>query len=65
MAAAFVLPGFSGQLFHPGDTAYDEARAVFNGMVDRKPALIARCASADDVVLAVNLAREQALPISV
>ena len=57
MAAAFVLPGFSGQLFHPGDTAYDEARAVFNGMVDRKPALIARCASADDVVLAVNLAR--------
>jgi hypothetical protein len=65
MAAAFVLPGFSGQLFHPGDAGYDEARAVFNGMVDRKPALIARCASADDVVLAVNLAREQALPLSV
>jgi FAD/FMN-containing dehydrogenase len=40
-------------------------RVVFNGMIDRRPALIARCTSADDVVAAVDLAREEALPISV
>jgi hypothetical protein len=61
----FELPGFGGQLFHPGDPAYNEARAVFNAMIDRKPALIARCTSADDVAAAVNLAREQGIPLSV
>lgn len=61
----FELSGFGGQLFHPGDPAYNEARAVFNAMVDRKPALIARCTSADDVAAAVNLAREQDIPVSV
>ena len=61
----FELPGFGGQLFHPGDDGYDEARAVFNGMIDRRPVLIARCASTNDVVAAVNLAREQDLPLSV
>ena len=61
----FEMPGFKGQLIHPGEPAYDEARAVFNAMIDRKPALIARCVCADDVVAAVNLAREQNLPLSV
>jgi FAD/FMN-containing dehydrogenase len=61
----FELPGFRGTLFHPGDGEYDEARKVFNGMIDRRPALIARCTSASDVVAAVNLAREQGLPLSV
>jgi len=61
----FEMPGFKGQLIHPGDPAYDEARAVFNAMIDRKPALIARCVCADDVVAAVNVAREQNLPLSV
>jgi FAD/FMN-containing dehydrogenase len=61
----FDLPGFGGQLLHSGDGGYDDARAVFNGMIDRHPALIARCASADDVVAAVNLAREHHLPLSV
>ena len=64
-SARFELPGFQGQLIHPGDGEYDAARAVFNGMIDRRPALIARCVSADDVVAAVKLAREQALPLSV
>jgi FAD/FMN-containing dehydrogenase len=61
----FDLPGFGGQLFRPGGDGFDEARKVFNGMIDRSPALIARCASADDVVLAVNLARERGLDVSV
>jgi FAD/FMN-containing dehydrogenase len=61
----FELPGFRGKLIHPSDAEYDEARAVFNAMIDRKPALIARCTSADDVVAAVTLAREQDIPLSV
>ncbi|HET7488563.1 MAG TPA: FAD-binding oxidoreductase [Acidimicrobiales bacterium] len=61
----FELPGFGGQLIHPGDDQYDEARRVFNGMIDRRPVLIARCASAGDVAMVVNLAREQDLPLSV
>ena len=61
----FELSGFGGRLIHSDDAEYDEARKVFNGMIDRRPALIARCSSADDVVAAVNLAREQHLPLSV
>jgi FAD/FMN-containing dehydrogenase len=61
----FDLPGFGGQLIHPGDAGYDDARAVFNGMIDRSPVLIARCADADDVVAAVGLARDHDLPLSV
>jgi FAD/FMN-containing dehydrogenase len=61
----FDLPGFSGDLLHAGDEGYDNTRAVFNGMIDRRPAVIACCANADDVVAAVNLAREHDLPLSV
>ncbi len=64
-SARFELPGFAGTLIHPDDSGYDDARRVFNGMIDRRPALIARCASTADVVAAVNLAREQALPLAV
>lgn len=63
--ARFELPGFGGELVHPGDAGYDDSRSVFNGMTDRKPALIARCTSADDVAAAVNVARDQDLPLSV
>jgi FAD/FMN-containing dehydrogenase len=62
---SFDIPGFGGELIHPDHSAYDEARAVFNGMIDRRPAVIARCASTDDVVAAVNFARDQDLPLSV
>jgi FAD/FMN-containing dehydrogenase len=65
MTARFELPGFKGDLIHPGDREYEDARTVFNGMFDRRPALIARCTSAQDVVAAVNFAREQSLPLSV
>ena len=65
MTQRFELPGFNGALIQPGDDAYDDARKLFNGMIDRRPTLIARCTSADDVVAAVNLAREQQLPLAV
>jgi FAD/FMN-containing dehydrogenase len=61
----FEIAGFAGTLIHPDDAAYNDARAVFNAMVDRRPALIARCTSPQDVVAAVNFAREQNLPLSV
>ncbi|HVS13545.1 MAG TPA: FAD-binding oxidoreductase [Thermoanaerobaculia bacterium] len=50
---------FDGDLIVPGDERYDDTRAVFNAAIDRRPALIAQCASADDVIVAVNFAREQ------
>jgi FAD/FMN-containing dehydrogenase len=59
------LGDFAGEVLVSGDTGYDDARAVFNGMIDRHPALIARCTSTDDVAAAVKLAREQSLPLSV
>ena len=61
----FDLPGFSGTLIHPSHADYDGARRVYNGMIDRRPAVIARCNSADDVVLALGLARREGLPVSV
>ncbi len=54
-----------GALLRAGDAGYDEARSIFNGMIDRHPALIARCASPGDVVKAVTFAREHALIVSV
>ena len=59
------IPGFGGEVLTPDHGGYDAARAVFNGMIDRRPAMIAVCGSSDDVVAAVNFAREQGLPISV
>jgi FAD/FMN-containing dehydrogenase len=64
-AAERLTQQFSGELIRPGDAAYDEARRVWNGMIDRRPALIARCGSTDDVVAAVNFARETGLPLAV
>lgn len=63
--ATFDLSGFKGPVLRPDDDGYDEARKVFNGMIDRRPAIIARCTDADDVVVLVNLARENHLPISI
>jgi FAD/FMN-containing dehydrogenase len=57
--------GFKGQLVRPEDASYDELRAVFNGMIDRHPALIARCTDVRDVAEAVRFAREAALPLAV
>jgi hypothetical protein len=52
-------------LLHPGDEGYDRARRVWNGMIDRRPALIARCAGAADVMASVDFAREHGLPVSI
>jgi hypothetical protein len=57
--------GFLGQQFRPGDDGYDDARAIYNAMIDRRPAMVARCAGVSDVIAAVNLAREQRLPLAV
>ena len=56
---------FSGQLLRPGDDGYEEARTIHNGMIDKRPALIARCLGVADVVDAVNLARSDDLEVAV
>ena len=50
-----------GELIEPSDTRYDEARKVYNGMIDRRPRIIARCVDVADVIAAVNFGREHKL----
>src|SRR4029077_15961201 len=54
-----------GRLIQPGDADYDEARKVYNGMIHKKPRLIARCADVADVIRCVNFARENDLLVSI
>ena len=54
-----------GTLLQPSDEAYDAARVVWNGMIDRRPRLIARCHGVADVVAAVNFARRHGLLVAV
>ena len=56
---------FHGRLISPSDEGYDEARSIWNGAIDRRPGLVARCADASDVRSAVRLAREHDLRMSV
>src|SRR5687768_6247267 len=56
---------FRGELTGPGDDEYDARRAVYNGMIDRRPGLIARCHDVADVVAAVDAARRHDLLVSV
>jgi FAD/FMN-containing dehydrogenase len=56
---------FAGELILPEETGYEERRRVWNRMIDRRPALIARCASADDARQALLFARDRGLPISI
>src|ERR1051325_1154765 len=57
--------GLRGSLLRAGDNGYEVARSVWNAMIDRRPALIARPATVEDIVQAVNFAREQQLVLSV
>jgi FAD/FMN-containing dehydrogenase len=54
-----------GELIQPGDENYDEARQLYNGMIDKWPRLIARCADVTDVITAVNFGRENNLLIAI
>lgn len=64
-AIVAVREALRGDLILPGDAAYDDARRVWNGMIDRRPAAIARCTGVADVIAAVTFAREQDLPIAI
>ena len=56
---------FEGDLLERGDDGYDEARTVFNAMIDRRPRLIVRCTGAADVVAGVLLARDTGMPLAI
>lgn len=56
---------FDGEIILPGDAPYEEARKLWNAMIDKRPALIARCASVTDVSRGVTFAREHGLPLAV
>ena len=64
-APGSAIPGFGGTVIRPDQPGYDTARAVWNAMHDRKPALIARPRSAPDVAAAIGFARARDLPIAV
>jgi FAD/FMN-containing dehydrogenase len=58
---AALAANFRGDLIEPTDARYDEARSLYNAMIDKKPRLIARCADVADVIAAVNFARDNGL----
>ncbi len=64
-AAAGLAPTFTGVLLKPGDIGYDEARRVHNGLVDKRPALIARCRGVADVIDAISLTHRLGLEVAV
>jgi FAD/FMN-containing dehydrogenase len=59
------IEGFHGRQLRPGDAGYDEARTLYNAMIDRRPALVAQCADADDVARALAFARAGGLSVAV
>jgi FAD/FMN-containing dehydrogenase len=54
-----------GRLIQPGDADYDAARALYNGMIDKRPKMIARCVDVADVMASVNFGRDQHLPVAI
>lgn len=64
-AVSEIAASFGGQLLQPDDAGYDEARRVHNGLIDKRPALIARCHGTADIVDAIGLARKLGLEVAV
>lgn len=64
-AVAELREGFRGEIYEPGDPGYDDARVVFNGMFDKRPAVILRPAGTADVIRAVGLARLSGAPLAI
>ena len=64
-AVAALRTDFRGWILLPGEDGYEDARRIWNGMIDRRPALILRCGGASDVIKAVGFAREHGLVVSV
>jgi FAD/FMN-containing dehydrogenase len=65
LSAQPTAPAFKGTVLMPGAEGYEEARRVFNGLVDRRPARIMGCTDSSDVAAALLAARREALPVSV
>jgi hypothetical protein len=63
--SATDIPGFEGELIGTADSGYEEAREVYNAMIDRRPALVARCAGPGDVAKVVDFARENDVLLAV
>ncbi|HYL80131.1 MAG TPA: FAD-binding protein, partial [Candidatus Acidoferrum sp.] len=57
--------GFKGEVLLPSDGAYESARKIWNAMIDKRPAVIARCATTADVVRGLNYARDTGLVLAV
>jgi len=55
---------FTGRLLRPADPAYEEARKVHNGLIDKRPAIVARCRGVGDIVDAISVAREHNLDVA-
>ncbi len=64
-AIARFEASFRGSLVRPNDPSYDSVRALYNGMIDMLPALIARCADVADVIATVNFARDNGVPLAI
>jgi FAD/FMN-containing dehydrogenase len=64
-ASKQLRSGFRGRVITRGDEGYDESRTLFNAMIDKRPAVIAQCATVEDVVAAVRVGRESGLPTAV
>src|SRR3954447_24008230 len=54
-----------GEVITPDDSGYEEARAVYNGMIDKRPAAVVRCTNAADVAATIGVARDEGLDLSV
>src|SRR5438105_11085051 len=63
--ASALKASLRGELIQPNDEGYDAARKVYNGMIDKHPALIARCADVADIIAAVNFGRQNNLLVSI